>query len=50
MSAAPIEHRGVVQRVEGGLAIVAMETAGCASCGQGGSCGIGKMAVGRPAR
>lgn len=49
MSAAPIEHRGVVQRVEGGLAIVAMETAGCASCGQGGSCGIGKMAVGRPA-
>jgi sigma-E factor negative regulatory protein RseC len=44
-----IEHRGVVQRVEAGQAIVAMETAGCASCGQGSSCGIGKMASGRPA-
>ncbi|WP_265943094.1 SoxR reducing system RseC family protein [Dechloromonas sp. A34] len=44
-----IEHRGIVQRVEGGQAIVAMETAGCSSCGQGGSCGIGKMANGRPA-
>ncbi|MBK6357016.1 MAG: SoxR reducing system RseC family protein [Betaproteobacteria bacterium] len=44
-----IEHRGVVQRVEAGKAIVAMETAGCSSCGQGSSCGIGKMASGRPA-
>lgn len=44
-----IEHRGIVQRVEGGKAIVAMETAGCSSCGQGSSCGIGKMAGGRPA-
>lgn len=44
-----IEHRGIVQRVEGGKAYVAMETAGCSSCGQGGSCGIGKMAAGRPA-
>ncbi len=44
-----IEHRGIVQRVEGGQAIVAMETAGCSSCGQGSSCGIGKMASGRPA-
>ena len=49
MSSNLIEHRGVVQRVDDGLAIVAMETAGCASCGQGSSCGIGKMAAGRPA-
>lgn len=49
MSADMIEHRGIVQRVEAGKAIVAMETAGCSSCGQGGSCGIGKMASGRPA-
>lgn len=49
MSAKMIEHRGIVQRVEGGKAIVAMETAGCSSCGQGSSCGIGKMAGGRPA-
>jgi sigma-E factor negative regulatory protein RseC len=49
MSAKMIEHRGIVQRVEAGQAIVAMETAGCSSCGQGSSCGIGKMAAGRPA-
>ena len=49
MSARMIEHRGIVQRVDGGKAIVAMETAGCSSCGQGSSCGIGKMAAGRPA-
>lgn len=49
MSAKMIEHRGIVQRVEGGKAIVAMETASCSSCGQGSSCGIGKMASGRPA-
>ena len=49
MSAKMIEHRAIVQRVEGGKAIVAMETAGCASCGQGSSCGVGKMAAGRPA-
>lgn len=44
-----IEHRGIVQRVEGGKAIVAMETAGCSSCSQSSGCGIGKMASGRPA-
>lgn len=44
-----IEHRGLVQRLEGGKAEIVMETAGCASCGQGGSCGVGKMAAGRPA-
>ena len=49
MSAKMIEHRGIVQRVDGGRAIVAMETAGCSSCGQGSSCGIGKMASGRAA-
>lgn len=49
MSAGMIEHRGIVQRVEAGQAIVAMETSGCSSCGQGGSCGIGKMASGRAA-
>ena len=49
MSAKMIEHRGIVHRVDGGKAIVAMETAGCSSCGQGSSCGIGKMASGRPA-
>jgi sigma-E factor negative regulatory protein RseC len=49
MSAGMIEHRGIIQRVEGGKAIIAMETAGCSSCGQGSSCGIGKMASGRPA-
>ncbi|HLO63309.1 MAG TPA: SoxR reducing system RseC family protein [Azonexus sp.] len=49
MRADMIEHRGVVQRVESGLALVAMETAGCPSCEQGISCGVGKMAAGRPA-
>ena len=49
MTAKMIEHRGVVHRVDGNKAIVAMETAGCSSCGQGSSCGIGKMASGRPA-
>jgi sigma-E factor negative regulatory protein RseC len=49
MSAGMIEHRGIVQRIEGGRAIVAMETAGCSACGHGSSCGIGKLAAGRPA-
>ena len=49
MSAKMIEHRGIVQRVEAGQAMVAMETSGCASCSQGSSCGVGKMAAGRPA-
>lgn len=44
-----LEHRGVVQRVADGKAVIAMETSGCSSCGHGGSCGIGKMAAGRPA-
>ena len=49
MTPGMIEHRGVVQRIEGSKAIVVMETGGCSSCGQGASCGIGKMASGRPA-
>jgi len=49
MSTTFIEHRGIVQRVEDGKAIVAMETAGCSSCSQSSGCGIGKMASGRPA-
>ena len=44
-----LEHRGVVQRVADGKAVIAMETSGCSSCGHGGSCGVGKMAAGRPA-
>ncbi|MBK7900418.1 MAG: SoxR reducing system RseC family protein [Azonexus sp.] len=43
-----IEHRGIVQKVEGGRAVVAMEAAGCASCGQSSGCGVGKMAGSRP--
>jgi sigma-E factor negative regulatory protein RseC len=49
MSTTFIEHRGIVQRVENGKAIVAMETAGCLSCSQNSGCGIGKMASGRAA-
>ena len=49
MNSRLIEHRGIVQRVEGGKAVVAMETGGCASCGQSSGCGVGKMAGDRPA-
>ncbi len=49
MSAGMVEHRGVIRRIEGGKAVVVMETGGCSSCGHGSSCGIGKMASGRPA-
>jgi sigma-E factor negative regulatory protein RseC len=49
MSANTLEHRGIVQSVADGKAIVAMETTGCGSCKQGSSCGIGKLASGRPA-
>lgn len=44
-----IEHRGIVQRIDGDQAIVAMATTGCTTCGQGSSCGIGRMAGDRPA-
>jgi sigma-E factor negative regulatory protein RseC len=47
MSSDMIEHRGIVQRVEGGKVIVAMETGGCESCGHGSSCGLGKIAGAR---
>ncbi len=49
MNTKMIEHRGIVQRVEAGKAIVAMETGGCSSCGHGSNCGIGQMAEGRAA-
>ena len=49
MSSEFIEHKGVVQRVEDGIALVAIETGGCSSCGHGSSCGVGKMAAGLPA-
>lgn len=49
MSSEFIEHKGVVQRIEDGVALVAIETGGCSSCGHGSSCGVGKMAAGRPA-
>lgn len=42
-------YRAIVQRVHEGKAIVAMETAGCSSCGQGANCSIGRLAGGRPA-
>ena len=47
MNTAMIEHRAVVQRIEGGKAILAMNLAACASC-SGGGCGIRRMAGGRP--
>jgi sigma-E factor negative regulatory protein RseC len=43
-----IEHRGIVQRIEGGKVFVAIEVAGCTSGGQSGACGIGQMASGLP--
>lgn len=46
MSAAMIEHRAVVQSVDGGQASLAMTLAACGSC-SGGGCGVGKMASGR---
>jgi sigma-E factor negative regulatory protein RseC len=49
MNAKTLEHRGIVQSVAAGKAIVAMETTGCGSCKQGCSCGIGQLASGRPA-
>ena len=44
-----IEHRGILQSVESGKSIVAMETAGCGTCSQSSGCGIGRLASGRPA-
>lgn len=49
MSTSLLEHAGVVQRIDAGKAIVAIETGGCSSCGHLGGCGIGKLAGGRSA-
>ncbi|MBT0960542.1 SoxR reducing system RseC family protein [Denitromonas iodatirespirans] len=49
MSADTIEHRGVVVRIDGGDALVSVETGGCRSCGHGSHCGIARSAAGRPA-
>lgn len=49
MSAPMLEHAGVVQRIDAGKAVVAIETGGCSSCGHLGGCGIGKLAGGRSA-
>ncbi|SBT10438.1 Positive regulator of sigma(E), RseC/MucC [Candidatus Propionivibrio aalborgensis] len=49
MNAGIIEHRGTVQRVEEGKAVVAMETRGCGGCGHESACGIGQLANGRAA-
>lgn len=49
MNADMIEHRAIVQRIEGDRVIVAMETAGCGSCAQGSQCGIGQLSAGRSA-
>lgn len=46
MSVKMIEYCGIVQWVEDGQVIVVMEIVGCSFCGQGSSCGIGKMVSG----
>jgi sigma-E factor negative regulatory protein RseC len=40
-----IEHWGMVQHVDGGLATVVVERTACGVCGHGGHCGLGKHAV-----
>ena len=47
MNAKVIEQRGVVQRVDGGQAFVALARGGCSGCAH--SCGIGQLASGRAA-
>lgn len=44
---ARLAHSGSVRRIADGRAFVAVATAGCSSCGHGGSCGIGKIAGNR---
>lgn len=44
MTIETIEHRGIVQRIDGSRATVAVETSRCHSCGQGASCGIARIA------
>lgn len=42
-----IHHPGSVRRIVDGQALVAVAASGCASCGHGAACGIGKLAGGR---
>lgn len=42
-----IHHPGSVRRIVAGQALVAVAASGCASCGHGAACGIGKLAGGR---
>jgi sigma-E factor negative regulatory protein RseC len=42
-----ISHPGSVRRIVDGRALVAVAASGCASCGHGAACGIGKLAGGR---
>lgn len=44
-----IEHQGIVHQCTNGMALIALDTGGCSSCGQGAACGIGRMASGRAA-
>lgn len=44
---APLVHNGLVRRIEGGRAFIAVATRGCSSCGHAGGCGIGKLAGNR---
>jgi len=46
MRAGMIEHWGMVQHVDAGLATVVVERTACGVCGHGGHCGMGKHAVG----
>lgn len=39
-----IAHTGQVRHIAAGRALVAVATSDCASCGQSGGCGIGKLA------
>lgn len=42
----PLLHEGVVRSVGGGRVVVALPVQGCASCGERGRCGVGKLAGG----
>lgn len=41
---ANVEHQGIVRRVSGGEAVIAVETGGCSGCGHLSGCGVGQLA------